>query len=164
MAEGTDNNQLKWQQRHGGGGDSNRNSSRGHSNNCPGMPMAAAGAPTSASGVGADGIIFATAMGAATTAACAATSAASGARSAWHFGRKVAHIAQYFPTLLEEAHAPHSQSEAEEEEAMIRELWALVVMVVWGVVHASFVCAARPCFFDRLTCISAPKNQQTTAY
>jgi hypothetical protein len=50
-----------------------------------------------------------------------------------------------------EAHAPHSQSEAEEEEAMIRGLWVLVVTVVWGVVRAGFVCAARPCCFVRLT-------------
>jgi hypothetical protein len=42
---------------------------------------------------------------------------------------------------LEEAHAPHSQLEAEEEEAMIRGLWVLVVMVVWVVVHAGCVCA-----------------------
>ncbi len=129
-----------------------------------GTPMAAAGAPTSAPGVGADGIALATATGAATTAVCTATSAASVVRSAWRFGQGVAHIAQYFPPLLEEAHALHSQSEAEEEEAMIRGLWVLVVMVVWGVVRAGFVCAARPCCFDRLTCISAPKNQQTTTY
>jgi hypothetical protein len=129
-----------------------------------GVPTAAAGAPMSAPGIGADGIAFTTTTGAATTAACAATSAASAARSAWRFGRGVAHIAQYFPPLLEEAHALHSQSEAEEEEAMIRGLWVLVVMIVWGVVCAGFVCAAHPCCFDRLMCISAPKNQQTTAY
>jgi hypothetical protein len=129
-----------------------------------GMPTAATGAPMSAPGIGAVGIAFATATGAATTAACAATSAASTARSAWRFGQGVAHIAQYFPPLLEEVHAPHSQSEAEEEEAMIRGLWVLVVTVVWGVVHAGFVCAARPCCFDKLKCISAPTNQQTTAY
>jgi hypothetical protein len=99
-------------------------------------------------------------MGAATTAVCAATSAASVARSAWRFGRGVAHIAQYFPPLLEEAHAPHSQSEAKEEEAMIREFWVLVVMVVWVVVRAGCVCAVCPCCFVRLTCINAPKNQQ----
>jgi hypothetical protein len=40
--------------RHGGGGDSNGNSSRGHSNDCR-------GAPTTALGVGAEGIAFATA-------------------------------------------------------------------------------------------------------
>jgi hypothetical protein len=85
-------------------------------------PTTAAGMPTSAPGIGADGIAFATAVGAATTAACAATSTASGARSAWHFGWGVAHIVQYFPSLLEEAHVPHSQLEAEEEEAMIRGL------------------------------------------
>ncbi len=85
-------------------------------------PTTAAGMPTSAPGIGADGIAFATAVGAATTAACAATSTASAARSAWRFGRGVAHIVQYFPSLLEEAHAPHSQLEAEEEEAMIRGL------------------------------------------
>jgi hypothetical protein len=85
-------------------------------------PMTAAGMPTSAPGIGADRIAFATAVGAATTAACAATSRASAARSAWRFGRGVAHIVQYFPSLLEEAHASHSQLEAEEEEAMIRGL------------------------------------------
>jgi hypothetical protein len=118
-----------------------------------GAPTTATGAPTSAPGVGADGIAFATAAGTATTAACTATSAASAARSAWRFGQGVAHIAQYFPPLLlEEAHhAQHSQLEAEEEEAMIRGLWVLVVTVVWGVVHAGFVCAARPCCFLRLT-------------
>jgi hypothetical protein len=36
MAGGTDNNQLKWQQRHGGVGNSDGNSSRGHSNDCRG--------------------------------------------------------------------------------------------------------------------------------
>ncbi len=68
------------------------------------------------------------------------------------------------PPLLEEAHAPHSQSEAEEEEAMIRGLWVLVVTVVWVVVCVGCVCAVCPCCFVRLTCINAPKNQQTTAY
>ncbi len=106
----------------------------------PGAPTTAVGVPTSAPGVVPDGIAFATAAGAATTAA-------SAARSAWPFGRGVAHIAQYSPPLLEEVHAPHSQSEAEEEEAMIRGLWVLVVTVVWGVVCAGFVCAARPCCF-----------------
>jgi hypothetical protein len=129
-----------------------------------GAPMTAAGAQTSAPGVGADKIAFTTAAGAATTAVCTATSAASAARSAWCFGREVAHIAQYFPPLLGEVHAPHSQLEAEEEEAMIRGLYVLVVMVVWGVMLAGFVCAAHSCCFVRLTCISAPKNQQTTAY
>ncbi len=120
-----------------------------------GVPTTAMGAPTSAPGVGTDGIAFTTAMSAATTAACAATSAASAARHAWRFRRGVAHIAQYFPPLLEEAHAPHSQSEAEEEEAMIRGLWVLVVTVVWVVVHAGCVCAVCPCCFIRLKCINA---------
>jgi hypothetical protein len=111
-----------------------------------GTPTTAAGAPMSAPGIGADGIAFATAVGAATTAACTATSAASAARSAWRFGRGVAHIAQYFPPLLEEAHAPHSQLEAEEEEAMIRGLWVLVVTVVWVVVRAGCVCCASLLF------------------
>jgi hypothetical protein len=122
-----------------------------------GTPTTAPGVPTSAPGIGADGIAF-------TTAASTATTAASMARSPWHFVRGVAHIAHYFPPLLEEAHAPHSQLEAEEEKAMIRGLWVLVVTVVWGVVHAGFVCAVCPCCFVRLTWISAPKNQQTTAY
>jgi hypothetical protein len=129
-----------------------------------GMPTTAAGVPTIAPVIGADRIAFATTASAATTAACAATSAASVARSAWRFGRGGAHIAQYFPPLLEEAHAPHSQSEAEEEEVMIKGLWVLAVTVVWGVVRAGFVCAACPCCFVWLTCIIAPKNQQTTAY
>jgi hypothetical protein len=64
-----------------------------------------------------------------------------------------------FPTTMP---WPMTQSEAKEEEAMIRGLWVLVVTVVWGVVRAGFVCAVRPCCFVRLTCISAPKNQQTT--
>jgi hypothetical protein len=71
------------------------------------------------------------------------------------------HIVQYFPPLLEEAHAPYSQSETEEEEAMMGGLWVLVVMVVWGVVHAGCVCAACPCCFVRLTRISAPKKSAT---
>jgi hypothetical protein len=129
-----------------------------------GVPMTVAGAPTSAPGVGRDGIAFATAAGAATTAACTATSAVSMARSAWCFGWGVVDIAHYFPPMLEEAHAPHYQSEAGEEEAIIRGLGVLVVTVVWGVVHAGFVCAVHPCCFVRLTCISALKNQQTTAY
>jgi hypothetical protein len=37
-------------------------------------------------------------------------------------------------------------------------MWVLVVMVVCGVVHAGCVCAACPCCFVRLTCISAPKK------
>jgi hypothetical protein len=108
-----------------------------------GAPTTAVCTPTSVLGAGADEIYFITAAGAATTAAGAATSTASTAMSTWPFVRGVAHIVQYFPPLLEEAHAPHSQSEAEEEEAMIQGLWVLVVMVVWGVVPAGFVCAAR---------------------
>jgi hypothetical protein len=123
-----------------------------------GVPTTTAGALMTAPGVGTDGIAFATTVGALTTAACAATSAASAARSAWRFKRGVAHLAQYFPPLLEEVHAPHSQSEAEEEEAMIRGLWVLVATVVWVVVHAGCVCAVRPCCFVRLNCINAPKK------
>jgi hypothetical protein len=37
---------------------------------------------------------------------------------------------------------------------MIGGLWVLVVMVVYGVVHAGCVCAARPCCFVRLTHIN----------
>jgi hypothetical protein len=93
------------------------------------------------------------------TAAGAGTSAASTARTAWHFGQGVAHIVQHFPPLLEKAHAPHSQLEAEEEEAMMEGLWMLVVRVVCGVVRAGCVCAARPSCFVRCTrTISAPKN------
>jgi hypothetical protein len=128
-----------------------------------GVPTTAAGAPMTAPSIGADGIAFATATGTATTAACAAKSAASAAWRAWRFGWGVAHIVQYFPPL-EEAHAPHSQSKAEEEEAMMGGLWVLVVMVVWGVVRAGCVCAVRPCCFVGLIRISAPKNQQTMAF
>jgi hypothetical protein len=128
-----------------------------------GAPTTAAGTPTSAPGIGADGIAFAITAGTATTAACAATSAASAARSAWHFGRRVAHIAQYFPPFLEEVHAPRSQLEAKEEETMIRGLWVLVVMVVWGVVHAGFVCAARPCCFVRHKCTKKSANHSIFA-
>ena len=41
-------------------------------------------------------------------------------------GWGVAHIVQYLPPLLYEAHAPHAQSESEEEEAMIGWLCMLV--------------------------------------
>jgi hypothetical protein len=99
-----------------------------------GTPTTAPGVPTSAPVVGADRIAFTTATGTGTTAA-------SVARCAWRFEWRVAHIAQYFPPLLEEAHAPHSQLEAEGKEAMIRGLWVLVVMVVGGVVRAGFVCS-----------------------
>ncbi len=79
-------------------------------------------------GVGADGIAFTTAAGTATPAMGVATSAASAARTAWHFGRGVAQTVQ---SLLEEVHAPHSQLEAEEEEAiMIGGLCMLVVCVM----------------------------------
>jgi hypothetical protein len=122
--------------------------------------MAAAETPMTDPGVGADGIAFATAVGAATTALGAATSAASAARTAWCFGRGVAHIVQYLPPLLEGALAPNSQLEAEEEETMMGGLCMLVVRVVC----AGCVCAVRPCCFVRLTPISAPKNWQTTAY
>jgi hypothetical protein len=86
------------------------------------------------------------------------------ARTAWRFVRGVAHIVQYLPPLLEEAHAPHSQLEAEEEEAMMGGLWVLVMRVVCGVMHAGCVCAASPCYFVRHTRKSAPKIWQTTAY
>ncbi len=84
-----------------------------------GAVSTAAGTPTTAPGVGADGITFATAAGKATTAVCAATSAASAARTVWHFRWGVTHIGQYLPPLLKEGHAPHSQLEAEGEEAMM---------------------------------------------
>jgi hypothetical protein len=115
-------------------------------------------------GRSADEIAFATTTGAATAAACASTSAASAAGSAWRFGQVVVHIGQYLPPLLKEAHAPHPMLEAEGEEAMMGGLWVLVVMVVWGVVHAGCVYAASPCCFVRLACISVPTNWQTTAY
>ena len=51
-----------------------------------------------------------------------------------------------FPPLLKEGHAPHSQLEAAEEEAMIRGLWVLVVTVVWVVVRAGCVCCASLLF------------------
>jgi hypothetical protein len=59
------------------------------------------------------------------TAVGAVTSAASAARTAWRFGWGV----QYLAPLLEEVHAPRSQSEAEEEEAMMGGLCVLVVRV-----------------------------------
>jgi hypothetical protein len=129
-----------------------------------GAVTTAAGTPMIAPAIGADGIAFATTVGAVTTAMGAATSAASRARNAWHFGQGVAHIVHYLPPLLEEAHAQHSQSETEEEEAMMGGLWVLVVRVVCGVVRTGCVCAASPCCFVRHTRISAPKKWQTTAY
>jgi hypothetical protein len=47
---------------------------------------------------------------------------------------------------------------------MMGGLWVLVVTVVWGIVCAGCVCAASPCGFVGLACISAPKNWQTTTY
>jgi hypothetical protein len=112
-----------------------------------------AGAPTTAPGMGTGRSTFTTAEGAATTSAVAAASAATNAaRIVWCFGRGVAHIVQYLPPLLEEAHAPHSQLEAEEEEAMMGELCMLAVRVLHALI------------FVRLTRIGVPKNQQTTAY
>jgi hypothetical protein len=43
-------------------------------------------------------------------------------------------------------------------------LWVPVVMVVCEVVCAGCVCAVHPCCFVSLTCTSAPKYWQTTAY
>jgi hypothetical protein len=124
-----------------------------------GAAMTAAGVPTTALGIDADEIAFTTTTVAAKTAVGAATSAASMARTALHIGRGVGHIVHYLPPLLEEAHAPHSQLEAEEEEAMMGGLWVLIVRVVCGVVHAGCVCTACPCCFVRCTCIiSAPKK------
>ena len=56
-------------------------------------------------------------------------SAARAARTTLCVGWGVAHIVQYLPPLLDEAHAPHTQSEAGEEEAMIGWLCVLVVRV-----------------------------------
>ncbi len=120
--------------------------------------------PTKTLGIGADGITFATTADAATTAVGAATSAASAARTAWRFVQEVVHIVQYPPPLLEEAHAPHSQLEAEEEEAMMGGLRVLAVKIVCGVARAGYMYAASPCCFVRLTRISVPKNLKTTAY
>ncbi len=144
------------QQRHSGGGNSIRNSSHGRSNDCRGRT-------SNGPGIGANGIAFATAAGTETTVVGATTSPTNAARTAWRFWRGVAHIVQYLPPLLEEAHAPHSQSGAEEEEAMIGGFWVLVVTGVCGVVHAGCACAASLCCFVRLTRISAPKNRQTMA-
>jgi hypothetical protein len=82
-----------------------------------GAATTAVGAPTTAPGIGADEIAFATTAG--TDTVGIAKYAASVARTAWRFWRGVAHMVQYLPPLLEEAHAPHCQSEAEEEEAMM---------------------------------------------
>jgi hypothetical protein len=118
-----------------------------------GAARTSAGPPTATLGVGADGITFATAEGTAMTALGTTTSVANAARTAWRFGRGVAHIVQYLPPLLKEAHAPHSQSEVEEEEAMMGGLCMLVVRVVC----AGCAFAVRPCCFVRLTCMSAQK-------
>jgi hypothetical protein len=115
-----------------------------------GAAMTAAGAQTTAQGVCADGIAFSTAAGAATTASGTATSAASAARTARFFRRGVAHVVQHMPPLLEEAHAPHSQLEAEEEEVMMGGLCVLVVRLVC----AGCVCAVRSCCFVR-PCLQA---------
>jgi hypothetical protein len=117
-----------------------------------GAATTAVGAPTTAPGIGgADGIAFATTAGTEMTAVGLAKSAASAARTAWCFWRGVAHIVQYLPPLLEEVHAPHSQSEAEEEEAMMGGLWVLVVTVscVWGAVGcACWLCVCcKPLLF-----------------
>jgi hypothetical protein len=45
-------------------------------------------------------------------------SAARAAMTTLRVGRGVVHIVQYLPPLLDEAHALHTQSKAEEEEAM----------------------------------------------
>ncbi len=152
MARGTDNNQHKF------GSKDTVAVATAIETAAAGSATTAVGVPTTAPGVGADGISFATTVGTEMTAMGAAKFAASTARTAWHFWWGVAHIVQYLPLLLEEAHAPHSQSEAEEEEAMRGGFWVLVVTVVCGVVSAGCVCAASPCCFVRLTCISAPKN------
>ncbi len=123
-----------------------------------GAATTAVGAQKTALGIGADGIAFATAAGAETTAMGAAKSAASAARTAWRFWRGVAHIMQYLPPLLDEAHSPHSQSEAEEEEAMMGGLWVLVVTVVCRVVCAGCVCAASLCCFVKLTRMECTKK------
>jgi hypothetical protein len=109
-----------------------------------GTATTAAGAPTTATGIDKDGITSAPAAGTEMTTVGVAKSAASAARTAWHFWWGVAHIVQYLPLLLEEAHAPHSQSKAEEKEAVMGGLWVLVVMVVCGVVRAGCVCDASP--------------------
>jgi hypothetical protein len=81
--------------------------------------MTAMGTPTTASSVGTGGIAYATTVGAAMTAMDTAKFAASAAWTAWCFGRGVVHTVHYLPPFLEEVHAPHSQSEAEEEKAMM---------------------------------------------
>ncbi len=90
---------------------------------------------TTAPGVGAEkvffAITFATSAGAATAAAGKEKSAASTARTTLHIGRGVMHIVQYLPPLLDEVHAPHTQLEAEEEEAMMGWLCVVVVRVWW---------------------------------
>jgi hypothetical protein len=105
-----------------------------------GTAATAAGTPATALGIGTDGIAFVTAAGAETTVVGLAKSAASAARTAWHFWQGVAHIVQYLPPLLEEVHAPHSQLEAEEEEAMMGGLWVLVMTIVCGVGCACGLC------------------------
>jgi hypothetical protein len=93
----------------------------------------AAGASTTAPGVGEEKIIFAitfaTSVGAATAAVGEGKSAASTARTTLREEWGVVHIVQFLPPLLVEVHAPHTQSEAEEEEAMMGWLSLLVVRV-----------------------------------
>jgi hypothetical protein len=94
-----------------------------------GTGATAAGASATAPGVDAEKKAFATSAGAATAAAGKLTSAASAARTPLCVGWGVAHIVQYLPPLLDEAHAPHTQLEAEEEDAMMGWLRVLVVRV-----------------------------------
>jgi hypothetical protein len=130
-----------------------------------GAATAAAFTPMTAPGIGADGIAFATATGAETTAVGLEKSDASSARTDWRFLRGVAHIVQYLPPLLQETHAPHSQSEAEEEEAMMGGLWVLVVRVVCGVGCACWLCVCcEPLLFCQDHTHKCTKNRQTTAY
>ncbi len=99
-----------------------------------GTAATAAGTSTTAPGVGAEKIFFtitfATSTGAATATAGKGKSAASAARSSLSIAWGVAHIVQYLPPLLDEVHAPHTQSEAEEEEAMMG-WFCLLVVKVW---------------------------------
>jgi hypothetical protein len=106
----------------------------------------------------------------ATTAAGAATSAAHVARTIWCLGQGVAHIVQYLPPLFKEEHAPHSQSKAEEEDAMMEGLCVLVVCVLHTSVVLLVLCASLALSFvvrgSQAYYQCAPKigKQQTAAY
>jgi hypothetical protein len=157
MAGGTYNNHLKRQKRHGGGGDSGGNSSCGRSNSCRGRANDCRGHANECPGHWHRRNRLCHRRGHSNNCSMHSNICSERGKECLVLRAESSAHSAVLPPLLEEAHAPHSQSEAEEEEAMIRGLWVLVVMVVWVVVHAGCMCAVRPCCFVRLTCINAPK-------